>query len=524
MNQPDGFDRRSFLMSMVFSAILIMLGGGMAIYVLSDSDLKSAYMLSTAVQRIEERYAGTVDWSRLMKSARDGMFDRLDRYSDFYEPSGFEALDEEMTGGYSGIGVTIVANDEGLLIVSVRENGPSALVGLRPGDIIIGADTVSFAELRRDESTRWLRGPDGTEVLVKIKRPATGEIFETVVKRSHIPFEHIPFAGLTPDSILYIRLLDFDPGATDDLKAAIDSLMPVSGPRPKGLILDLSGNPGGLFYEAYETADVFLKKGMFMVGTNGRTRWNDREYYSSGSDLTGGLPMAVIVDRGSASSAEIVSGTLQRSGRAMLVGDTTFGKGLVQGFVRFPDGDGLKLTISRYFFDGPIYLNDFDSMLHDTGHGLVTDYYLKLPEINGFQRALENQLIMRQFVGLHLDQLLPEVESGELSGLWIDSLSDYAFKVGFEYSSVRTAQAIELRDLMKYEKSSKAALKQADQLIALSQKVDRAGFEQNQDYILSRLKQIAFESGYGNYRTYRDIIVRTRPDILQASELLLGEK
>ena len=524
MSQSDGFDRKSFLQSLLLLILLVVIAGGMGVYVLSDSDIDLAYALAAAATKIDLAYPEEIVWDDLIKSARDAMFDRLDRYSSFYEPVNFESLDEEMTGGYTGIGVTVVDHDEGLLLISVRENGPAGAVGLLPGDIVIGADSVLMVDLARRDAARRLRGPEGTKVLVRVRRPITDETFEVEITRAHIPFEHIPFAGLTPDSVLYIRLYDFDPGASDDLRAALDSLLGDDRPRPKGIILDLSGNPGGLFLEAYETADLFLEGGKFLVGTNGRSFWHDQQFYSTGEDLTGGLPMAVIVDRGSASSAEIVSGALQQNGRAVLIGDTTFGKGLVQGFVRFPDGDGLKLTISRYYFEGGVYLNDFDSMLHDTGHGLVPDHYFDMRRISPFQRTLENKLLLRQFVGLHLDSIIDNIENDRLDRRWLDSLAAYAAREEFVYISPRTELAGELVRMAKLEECSPKTKRLADRIERLSRHNDLGEIYQNEEYIMRRLKQIAYENKYGVFHAYREVLIRTRPEIAFAARILLGEE
>ena len=220
MNQSDGYDRTSFLNSLILATLLVVIAGGMGVYVLSGRDFSLAYSLASAAAKIDSVYPEEIDREQLMKSARDAMFDRLDRYSSFYAPANFESLDEEMTGGYSGIGVTIVEHKMGLLVISVRENGPAGAVGLLSGDIIISADSVSIPERARREAAGMLRGPEGTEVLVEIYRPLSSEQFEVTITRERIPFEHIPFAGLTPDSILYIRLWDFDYGASDDLRTA----------------------------------------------------------------------------------------------------------------------------------------------------------------------------------------------------------------------------------------------------------------------------------------------------------------
>jgi len=524
MKAPSGLDRKALLLSMIFIVLIILISGGMGVYVLSDASLEDAMIMTRAAFRIEELYRSEVDWPQLIASGRQGMFDRLDRYSSYFMQEQFETMDEELEGGYTGIGVSVVFHEDGLMIMSVREDGPAGEVGLLSGDIIVGADSVSMAGLTGDESVHLLRGREGTAVLIEVYRPVTDELFKVTVTRRRIPFMHIPFAGFTPDNFIYVRLLDFDAGATDDLEDALDSLLGKSDVQARGIILDLRGNPGGLFVESYWTADLFLDKGVFMVGTDGRSRWRDQEHYATDGDVTDGLPLAVIVDRGTASSGEIVAGALQASGRAILVGDTTFGKGLVQGFVRYPDGDGLRLTISRYYFEGPIYLNDFDSVLNDTGHGLVPDYHFDVQRMNPLRRELENSLLLRQFANLHQDEIIAAAETGNLSDAAIEEFISYALDNEFAYTSPRTLLAEDMKLAAQLEDGSSGTMGFIDNVIAASQAEDSNCLRDEREYIAQRLIQIAYERKYGIYETYRQVLVPTRPEIEFASRILAGEK
>jgi len=520
MNQTLSLDRKFFLLSVVIIVLLVLFAGGMGVYVLSDPGLIQAHSLVRAFLTITGQHSYEVTESDLISSARRAIFNRLDRYSSYVESGQFDRIDEELSGHYSGIGVTVVRHNWGLLIMSVRENGPAARAGFLTGDIIIAADSVELAGMSADSAANLLRGNEDTPVLVRLFRPVTIDTVEVKVTRRRIPLLHIPYAGYTHDSMVYIRLLDFEAGALADLKAAIDSLVCESDSRPWGLILDLRGNPGGLFSEAHEIANLFLEEGTFIVGTDARSRWNRREFYATGSDLTDGLPLAVIVDRGSASSAEIVAGALRQSGRAILVGDTTFGKGLVQGFIRFPDGDGLRLTIARYYFDNDVYLNDFDSTLNDTGHGLVPDYYFSSYETHPFSRALENSLLLQQFAVKYQDEIITAAEEGKLEDNWIDRFSSYAHQNGFIYTSVVAELAELVLDLTRGEQCSSVTKTIAKRIFQTAVQDDQNQFHLYADYIKMRLKQIAFERKFGAYRTYRDAIVSERPVIQLASQAL----
>lgn len=524
MSQTAPLDRKSLFLSMILLLLVVLIAGGMGVYVLSDPGIIQAYAFAGAALKIAERHGYEVVEGNLITSARRAIFDGLDRYSNYVDSPQFDRIDEELSGHYSGIGVTVVRHELGLLIMSVRENAPAGETGLLTGDVIIAADSVDLADISPDSAAGHLRGEEGTKVLVRVFRPVAADTVEVEITRRCIPFMHIPYAGYAPDSVLYIRVLDFEAGASADIEAAVDSLINKRNVGPRGLILDLRGNPGGLFGEAYETANLFLEKGIFIVGTDARSRWNEKKSYATGKDMTDGLPLAVIVDRGSASSAEIVAGALKQAGRAVLVGDTTFGKGLVQGFVRFPDGDGLRLTIARYYFENNLYLNDFDSTLNDTGHGLVPDYYFSSDETQSFPRVLENSLLLQQFANMHQDEIMAAAGDSELEDSWVERFISYAQQNDFLYTSPCAKLAELLAELAEKELSSVDTQKMTKRISHLTRLDDQNQFRIYAGYLKTRLKQIAFERKFGTYRAYRDVIVRERPVIQFASELLSEKK
>jgi C-terminal peptidase prc len=520
MTQPPPSDNRSLLQATVLAVLLLLISGGMAVYVLVDGDLKLALDFVRIATELEDVYPDPIDHERLISSARQAMLDKLDRYSTYIEARQFRHLREELSGAYSGIGVSVVSHDNGLMIMSVRENGPADRVGLLSGDIIVTADSVPLKGVNSEDATDLLRGEAGTPVTLGVYRPVSQDTIVVEIVRSRIELLHIPFAGFTPDSLIYVRVLDFETGAADDLRDVLDSLIPREAHRACGLILDLRGNPGGLLSEAHRTADLFLDGGRFIVGTDSRSRWHEERYYSTGEDVTGGLPIAVLIDRGSASAAEIVAGALGQLDRAILVGDTTFGKGLVQGLTRFPDGSGLRLTISRYYLEGGIYLSDLDSALNNGGQGLAPDYYVSYIERDPFPRALENSLVLRQFANLFQDEIIEWSKSSRLSQDWADRLARYAADNGFTYNSLTTITAEQLLNLALAEQRTPELVSAIREALHRSRESDKEQFERYHRYIETRLKQIAYERKYGVYRAYAEITVRERPDIQYAAALL----
>lgn len=524
MNPPRPFDRKALLLSVIFIFIIIFLSGMMSIYLLGDKSIDDAMLMINAALLIDDFSNDPLDYDAMIKAGRKAMFDRLDRYSGYVSDENFDILHENLSGGYTGFGITIQQDDKGLQVISTRRDGSAAEAGIMSGDIITAVDSVDLKDMDGTDALEHLRGKEGTNASLTVYRPLEDSSFTVDVERRRIEFLHIPFAGFTSDSMIYIRLLDFDPGASDDLKSALDTLLN-KNEHPKGLILDLRSNPGGLFVEARKTADLFLKSGTMIVGNDSRSRWEDEKYYASNGDITDGLPMAVLVNNESASAAEIVSGALKYAGRAYLVGDTTFGKGLVQGFVRFPDGDGLKLTISRYYFEGGIYLNEFDTALVETGHGIPPDFYYKDPTPELIKLELEQNNILRRFASLHQDEIIMQYQLDDsLSDHWIYMLTDYMLQQGDSIKTVRSILAEEVKQTAIIDSAGSEVLKAVDQLLKKTYEYDREILLIYKDYVKYRLAQIAFERSEGIYESYRRVDLRHQQTIKIAADYIMERK
>ncbi len=524
MNEINLSQRREIVLTALMTVVIVMLAGGMALFVLSDSSLRLPLAFSRVTDQIRSHYAEPVDWDKLVSSSTKSMFEELDRFSYFIEPRQYDRLDEEMSGAYVGIGVSVVTHELGLQVMTVREEGPAAASGVQTGDVIIQADSARLASLDPDRGSLFLRGTEGTTVHLRVYRPITLDTLSIDVIRQRIKFQHVRYAGFRPDSIVYVRLTDFDAGATEELRHTLDSLLSAPGQPARGLILDMRGNPGGLFSEAFETANLFLKHGDFIVGTSGRSYWNEEEHYAEGEDVTGGLPMVVLVDRGTASAAEIVSGALQQNRRAVLVGDTTYGKGLVQGFTRFEDGSGTRLTISRYFLAGNLYLNQFDSTLHDTGSGLVPDIAYDFPDRRPFLRALEGSMVMQEFSVSNQDAIISAGGDFAAGGSWLQRFMEFTSMRKFTYRSPELKAAEELLSLTVDEKADPSVVAGARELQEIATRAMSHLFFEHSAHIRTRLRELAFEHKYGLSRAYAEVVIRERSDINRAAEILSGRR
>jgi carboxyl-terminal processing protease len=504
--------------------LLVILCTGLGIYVLSDKSVKAAYSLASTAAEIDRTYPGQLNWNDVFRRSVDGMTSLLDRYSYYMTPSDFGRLDEEFHGEYVGIGVSVVRDIMGLQVLSVRENGPAANAGVLAGDLITAISDTVIHLFEAERSIRMLRGREGSTVALRIFRPTTHDTLSLTVERRKLDLVHLPFAGMTPDSFVYIRLLDFEGGASEDVSAALDSLVVKASPKPNGIILDFRGNPGGLFTEACRTAELFLDEGNLIVGTESRSRWKTEEYRASKGDVTGGLPIAVLVDRGTASAAEIVAGALQKNKRAILVGDTTFGKGLVQGFSRFQDGDGLRLTISRYYLEGKTYLNDVDSVVHDVGTGLPPDSVFLSLERRPFPLALERSFLLQKFAQENENEIIEQDTVLTVNPDLVSRFEKYAGEKGFVYRSELSSAAAMVADMSRLDNAGRSTDSVADLMVQIAQRRDLQLFDEYSDYIEFRLRQLAVERRFGQYQSYARVVVQKRADIRYAAALLRAGK
>jgi C-terminal peptidase prc len=519
----------------ILCSLLIFLIGGSAIFILTDPVLASRFSLSRTAVTLHQRYAGEeLDWNKVIQQAYEALFEPLDRYSGPVRESQFQRMDEEEDGSYSGIGVSVLPDSGSLLIVGIREGGPAASAGLENGDRIIQIDTTLLTLASVEQSVDLLRGKEGTSVAVEVLRRSTKDTVSYKLNRKKLTLIHVPYAGFADSTVGYVRLLDFDPGAADEVEKKIRELQKSDGKRLTSFILDLRSNPGGLLNEAIELADLFLPDDSLIVGTSARSRWRSEEWRSTGGDLLGGIPMVVLVDGNSASAAEIVAGALKQNGRAQLVGDTTFGKGLVQGFRRFPDNSGVKLTQARYYLRGGLYLNDFDSTFNEIGRGLVPNVLAVSLEENAYTLWLELDGHLEEFATTHADELMRTTRGGFLPGIdWVSKFQRSLESSSLYFSSISTRRLRLLSQLAslglsgQVSDSEYAYVKEVQyhfaNMLTLSESDDKRIANGHDFYISYRLAQIAWERRGGLSGVYEEVIVPHHPVIRRAVELLQTE-
>lgn len=306
--------------------------------------------------RQESVEGGKLTYQDLIHSALKGMLSSLDPHSEFMEASKFEEMKKDTQGEFGGVGIVINLNkDKQLTVVSPMEDSPAFRAGIMAGDRIVKIEGRSTEKFSTEDAVKRLRGPSGAEVTVTTFRPSTGETRDIKLKRSEIKVPTVKDLDnkqdfpLGENGIGYIHLTQFGEQTSADLEKALKKL---EGHGMRALIFDLRGNPGGLLDQAGQVAEKWLPRGTLVVTTEGRGATQKSEYRSSGRYKHANIPMVVLVNGGSASAAEIVSGCLQdmqHITKAIVIGEQTFGKGSVQSVIPLTDGSALRLTTARYF-------------------------------------------------------------------------------------------------------------------------------------------------------------------------------
>lgn len=516
---------------------LAILAGGLHL-VLNDPLFAGMRTVASIFYTIDRNYADHIDREQLFAAAVDQLHNSLDPYTSYIPPRQYHYYEEESQGEFHGIGVEITVRDGLLTVVSPIAGTPADKAGLRSGDQITMIDDVDATTLDPDDAIDYIRGAPGTEVELRIRRPGLDEEFSVEIERSAIQLHSIDYAGII-DSLGYIRLTRFSLTSFNELANSLDSLRRAG---MRGLILDLRGNPGGFLEIAVAITGLFIPEGELIVSTRGRTYTENFEIMNFVEGQYVDIPMAVLINGGSASASEILSGALQDYDRAVLVGDTTFGKGLVQNMASLPDGGAFRITVSKYYLPSGRIIQKFadkewsrnvsytDEQIEKTyrtlggrevygGGGIVPDIVVTEKEANiletwlvysgyYFDFAVEYLNGKRDSLSLPLDSsVLSEFrEYLELHGF------DYPFELEQKFRKVEQAAARIDSNLLKLKimRSTREELEDArDEL-----------WRKSEDHVFDNLNRIVSNLAFTKAEMYQKYTLLHDPVIKKAREIL----
>jgi carboxyl-terminal processing protease len=478
---------------------------------------------SEAVQLIKQNYVGgeKVNDEKLTKTAIDGMLKTLDPHSSYYDRREYAELQNEQHSEYFGIGTTIAAfkngNQSGAFIVSTFPRSSAFRAGLRFGDKILKVDGASVSDSSVTEIKKKIRGEQGTVVRLTIERAATGRIETITLRREPIAQPSIPDAYILQDKIGYIDLSGgFNFTTSDELDVALENLKRLGA---ASLILDLRDNPGGLVEQAVRVAEKFLPPGKTILSQRGREDSGQRFWQSNKADFVK-LPLVVLVNENTASASEIVAGALQDHDRALIVGETTFGKGLVQSVLDLPGGSGLTLTVARYFTPSG------RSLQRAYSNSGTYDYYIR-------KQNSENQA---QFVsytdsgrkvlggcGITPDEIVKKPENSEANAKLQNAAFFFAKKLangqinGFENfvqkQPTQFGKRIQFNEFLIDDKLFREFSRFASENKSWS--LNSEQIEKHRGFVVEQLRYFLANSFYGSISAYQ-VLIEKDPQVLSA--------
>jgi carboxyl-terminal processing protease len=505
----------------LFLVIAVLLVSGVlgAIYgpsVRATTDSADSYQTSVrnfthVLDVVQSNYAEPVDVDKAVyQGAIPGMLRVLDPHSNFFDARQFALLREDQRGRYFGVGMIVAPRESHTVVIQPYVGAPAYNAGLRPGDVIVKVDDKSTDGLTTTQVADMLKGPKGTVVKITVTREGYPEPLNFTVTRGEIPRHSVDIAFMVKPGIGYIRLSSFN--ETTDREIA-EALKQLNVSTLDGLILDMRGNPGGLLNEAVAVADMFLEKNQLIVSHRGRSS-PERRYYAVRGNQGVTVPLVVVVNNNSASATEIVTGAIQDHDRGLVVGETTFGKGLVQTVTPLSENTGLALTTARYYTpSGRLIQRDYKSVslyeyhyerkvpehpteikLTDSGRqvtgggGIKPDITVDEPKLTVFQQELFR------------DDVLYPAESG------VGGFTRYYLGTRPTITHDFAVDDEVMRQFRNYLNKHNVKFTEAD-------------MADNNDWIRRKIKQEVFMSAFGMQEGFK-VLLAADPQIIKAEEAI----
>jgi carboxyl-terminal processing protease len=451
--------------------------------------IKNLELLDQIYQHLDMYYVDEPQTGKLSKTGIDAMLKALDPYTVFYPESDIEDYKMMTTGQYGGIGALIRKLDEYTYIAEPYEGNPAQKSGLCAGDKIISIDGKNMKGVASDDVSSALKGPKGTTIIVEVEREGEGTK-QISITRDEIKLPDVPYSGMLDSEIGYIKLNSFTQTAAADVKSAF---VEMQAKGMKSLVLDLRGNGGGLLIEAVKIVNLFVKKDQIVVTTKGRVSDENYVYKTQEQPLDLNIPLTVLIDEGSASASEIVAGSIQDLDRGVIVGNTSFGKGLVQRTYDLKYGSKMKLTIAKYYTpsgrcvqrleyydketdEKPKEVPDSLLKIFKTqngrdvidGRGIVPDIEVELPEMSRLTATIYTNDLIFKYATLYKTQHteIATADKFELTDSEYDDFKKFVLSQEFTYSTASEEMLKKMKDAAEEEGFLAEAQAEYDALMA----------------------------------------------------------
>lgn len=502
---------------------------------------------------INKKYVDSVNVKDMIYAGIRGMIETLDPFSTLQDVKAHDRLMEMTEGKYEGLGMTISKRNNVVTVISPIEGTPAYRMGLRAGDQIVKIDGKSTGEMSVEDASKLMRGKRGTTVVLTIKREGVAELLEYEVERAIIELKSVPYYGVMDGGIGYVRLSKFSKDSGKELREAIEDL---KSKGIKGMIFDLRSNGGGLLDQAVETADLFLDQDKLVVYTQGRTEFK-KEFNAREVSIFPDGPLAILVNEGTASASEIVSGAIQDWDRGVIIGNTTFGKGLVQQIFGMPNDTYLKLTVAKYYIpsgrciqkperakrhrvaeegedeeEKPDSLVKVEKEVFYTkggrevygGGGIVPDIEITVPKFKPIEYNLERQSMFFNFAVSYVAKHPDIPQDFEIDEQMLEEFKKFLKEKSFTYKSSLELDLEPLKSKIEEHEKSDTFSETLAELEQLIEKEKDDDFEESIDYIKKSLKRDILHNLYGQKAFYQQVLLKTDPYIQKAYQILTNKK
>jgi len=425
-------------------AVVLISTAGFSLYSFSDDYFEISRNLdifATLFRELNIYYVDETKPGDLMKKGIDSMLESLDPYTNYIPESEIEDYRFMTTGQYGGIGALIGQRNDEVVITDPYEGFPAQKNDLRAGDVIVELDGKPIKGKKYDEISKLLKGQPKTPIKISVRRDGESNLVEKNILREEIKIKSVPFSSVLDGDIGYIRLTGFTENASGEVK---DALVALQGKTTlKGVILDLRGNPGGLLNEAVNIVNIFVNKGVEVVSTKGKVKEWDKEYHALNTPVNTEIPVAVLVNSGSASASEIVSGSIQDLDRGIVIGQRTFGKGLVQTTRPLSYNAQLKVTTAKYYTPSGrcIQALDYSHRNEDGSVGKIPDSLMSQFKTKAGRTVYDGGGVMPDFI-TDVRTLSPIAQSLATKFL----IFDYATKYRNTHPTIAVAKSYHMSD------------------------------------------------------------------------------
>lgn len=499
---------------------------------------KNLEIFISVYKELNTNFADELDPSTLMRTAIDAMTHSLDPYTNFVSESQVESYWINEDDKYQGIGARVGLVQKKLMILEAYQGGPALTAGIKSGDEIISVNGVNIEGKKIEEVNAILRGIPGTDIKLNIKKNGSDLAEDINVKRGEVNIPNVPYSGFVADGVGYISLTTFTQNAGSNISKALRELK-TKNPNMSGIILDLRQNGGGLLHEAVNICNIFIPNGEIVVTTKSKVKERDQTFKTQSQPADLEIPVAILIDKRSASASEIVSGVMQDLDRAVLIGQRSFGKGLVQNTKELPYNARLKITTSKYYIpsgrciQGVEYENGEPKDIPDSqrtkfktkngrivmdGGGVTPDVKLPARNVSAVTQALVDQHIIFDYVN-NFCQNKEKIDTiGVFKFTDFTGFTEYLKKRSFQYET----------EAEKYLNKAKESIDSAsdktlsDEIVKLKQKISAAKSDELQASKMQIIEEIEKEivSRYYFQKGKVQLTLDNDPEVKEAISIL----